>query len=347
MLEKILMLNTLKNQHIINPLDDVNCIVRDAIGIQAQYLNNALFAISIRHKNMHAKLDASVVRKIWSFRGTLHLHSVTDINAIVSILRNDWYTRWGKYMSCFFSDDVRNRMKEQTCHFIELGVCNRHLLRDECVRLGYDINIVNNAFSSWGGILKDLNYDGQIYFTEYDKANFSLNNENLLDEKTCFSFGTELAKRYFSFYGPATLSDFCHWVGISKSICEQWLLFVEKELSYLMDEKKQKYYYIGKLNENINELPTCVFLGGFDPLMLAYKNKSRWLKSEYQKNIFLKNGFVRNIILLDGMADAIWKLDKGVLKITLFEPTSKKKDIISNFIESSNVLACKSVVYSN
>lgn len=347
MFDKILMLNTLKNQHIINPLDDVNHIVTDAIGIQAQYLNNALFAISIRYKSMLAELDEAFVRKIWSFRGTLHLHMVTDVNSIVSILKNDWYTRWGKHMSLSFSDDVRSRMKEQACQLIETGVCNRQTLRDECVRLGFDIKIVDNAFSSWGGILKDLNYDGKIYFSKYNKSDFSLNRENLLDDIACFSYGSELAKRYFSFYAPATLSDFCHWTGVTHSLGKQWFLAIENDLSYIMDDKKKKYYYIEKIDENINELPKCVFLGGFDPIIVAYKNKSRWLKPEYYDKIFLKNGFIHNIILLDGMAEAVWKIDKCVLKITLFEKSSEKQDIINNYIETSNIFTCESVVYSD
>jgi len=339
------MLNTLRNQHIIDPVDDVNRIVSDAVGIQAQYLNNALFAISIRHKNINVELDTDVIRKIWSFRGTLHLHVAADITSVVSILNNDWHTRWGKYMSSTFSDEIRKQMQTQTCQLIAAGFCNRQLLRDECLRLGYAARVVDNAFSSWGGILKDLNYDGRIYFSEYDKLDFSFGGNNLLDDVSCSDFGSAVAKRYFSFYGPATLADFCYWAGIPQSLGKQWFLNIEQNLSYLTDEKNNKYYYAGKLDENTNVLPNCVFIGGFDPLMLAYKNKSRWLKSEHHDKIFSKNGFVRNVILLDGVAEAIWKIDKGVLKITLFEPNEIKRNIVREFIASNNILACKRIEY--
>ena len=347
MFQKILMLNTLRNQHIIDPVDDVSRIVSDAVGVQAQYLNNALFAISIRHKNIDLELDTDVIRKIWSFRGTLHLHVAADITSVVSILRNEWHIRWGKYMASIFSDDMRKQMQKQTCQLIAAGFCNRQMLRDECLRLGYAAHVVDSAFSSWGGILKDLNYDGRIYFSKYDKLDFSLSGNNLLEDVFCSAFGSAIAKRYFSFYGPATLADFCYWAGISQSLGKQWFQDIEKNLSFLTDEKNNKYYYAGELAENTAELPKCVFIGGFDPLMLAYKNKERWLKAEHHNKIFSKNGFVRNVILFDGMAEAIWKMDKGVLKITLLEPTGKKQNIVSKYIASSNILDCKRIEYSD
>lgn len=347
MFEKLLMLNTLKNQHIIEPVDDENVVIKDAIGIQAQYINNALFAIAIRHTNMPVALNANIVRKVWSFRGTLHLHIADEASSIIGILRNEWYARWGKYMSSIFTGEARKEIQNQTCQLIESGFYNRQMLRDECLRLNFHPQTIEDAFSSWGGILKDLNYDGKIHFSEYDQLNFSLGTDFLSDNAEQIRVGTDIIKRYFSFYGPATLSDFCYWSGVSQSLGKQWLISAENHLSYETNEKGKKYYYIGKMDENLNGMPKCIFLGGFDPIMLAYKDKSRWLKPENHSSVFSKNGFVHNVILIDGMARANWKIEKDVLRVTIFEPIeSNTRKTISDFVESSKFMNCNDIVYT-
>ena len=89
-------------------------------------------------------------------------------------------------------------------------------------------------------------------------------------------------------------------------------------------------------------------MGGFDPLMLAYTQKSRWLKEEHHNLVFSKNGFVHNVILIDGMAQAIWKIDKDVLKITRFEKINVEiEDIVNEFLDTNKLLNCEHVVYTD
>lgn len=343
MIKKILTLNALRNQHLIVPLADVNRIVKDAIGIQVQYMNNALFAISVRCNSVLSKLDASDICKIWSFRGTLHLHDSADIISIRMILKDEWFSRWGKYMNLYFPYDIRKYMQNKTCELISSGICDRQSLREEFVHLGFEMNMVQHAFSSWGGILKDLNYQNRIHFLEFDKKYFSLSREIMLEDMD-FSFGSKLVKRYYSFYGPATLADFCYWAGIPQSLGMKWQLSGERDFSHLLIENK-KYYYVDMIDERIDKIPKCIFLSGFDPFMLAYRDKSRWLKAEHHDMIFKKNGFIHNIVLLNGVAGATWRIDNNNLLVKLFESSKKNQQIIKDFVESNKLLSCKHVTY--
>lgn len=337
MLDEILILNSLKKQHIIDPLESAEHVIREAIGFQAQYLQNAIFAVSIRHNNLEAVINPETVCKVWSFRGTLHIHNNEDVIPIVRILKDIWFANWGKYMDNIFSDAMRRYLHDHTRRLIALGFCSRQLLREESDRLGIDRNLICQAYSSWGGVLKDLNYNGEIGFSEYDKLNFCLKDRKKLNDRSIFLFRTELVKRYFRFYGPATLADFCYWMGFSLSLGKQWITDVEADLMFLEDGKNNKYFYLGELVENIDAIPKCVFLCGFDPLMLAYKNKSRWISHIHYHKVFLKNGFMKNVILINGKAEAIWKRESGVLKITLFEHSVTYMSIINDFIYSNRI----------
>lgn len=67
---------------------------------------------------MFIELDTGGIHKIWSFRGTLHLHSKDDVSPIINIVKNEWHTRLGRYMTSVFGDTTRKNIKETTCHLI-------------------------------------------------------------------------------------------------------------------------------------------------------------------------------------------------------------------------------------
>lgn len=76
-------------------------------------------------------------------------------------------------------------------------------------------------------------------------------------------------------------------------------------------------------------VPECLFLAGFDPLMLGYqKTESLYLPPEYLRQIFTLARIVKPSILLDGRIVGTWKSKGKKAEITLFEsilPEKKKK----------------------
>ena len=56
------------------------------------------------------------------------------------------------------------------------------------------------------------------------------------------------------------------------------------------------------------DIPACVFLAGFDPMMLGYEKKtSLHLPEEYLRGIFGKAGIVAPAVLLNGRVAGKWR----------------------------------------
>ena len=103
--------------------------------------------------------------------------------------------------------------------------------------------------------------------------------------------------------------------------CKAWL----KQLPVVetvLDGKP--YFYIDSALPS-GELPACLFLAGFDQLMLGYeKTESLFLPKEHMREIFNLAGIVRPAILVNGTVVGWWNLKNRKLKITLFSPADQK-----------------------
>jgi hypothetical protein len=84
------------------------------------------------------------------------------------------------------------------------------------------------------------------------------------------------------------------------------------------------YFYIDNGLSAV-ELPACLFLAGFDQLMLGYeKTESLFLPREHMRDIFNLAGIVRPAVLVNGTVVGWWNLKNRKLKISLFSPADQK-----------------------
>ena len=68
-------------------------------------------------------------------------------------------------------------------------------------------------------------------------------------------------------------------------------------------------------------MPECLFLAGFDPLMLGYeKTESLFLPREHLRGVFSLAGIVMPAVLLRGKVVGRWKRTGRKAAVTLFEP---------------------------
>ena len=75
-------------------------------------------------------------------------------------------------------------------------------------------------------------------------------------------------------------------------------------------------------------VPDCLFLAGFDQLMLGYeKTENPFLPQAYMREIFLSSGIVRPVILVCGTAVGWWNLKNKTLTVNLF--TDADRDLIA------------------
>jgi hypothetical protein len=101
-------------------------------------------------------------------------------------------------------------------------------------------------------------------------------------------------------YGPATISDFCHWSELTKKrIGEAW---PNEKLVYI-DFSGRNYFLTHDdpdLHDSLlQDYPEdkVFLLGKFDPLFLSYHHKDWIISNEQRKLIWTSTGHVESVIL--------------------------------------------------
>lgn len=338
--EKLIILNLLHNQNLIEPLENELEVIKKFIGIQAQINNNAMYAIAIRNKKKQTKITNEQVYKVWSIRGTVHDHLSSETDLITQLFKEENCIKWDKYMYRFLDARSRKQMEDITLEIIKKGISNRQDITQESIKMGVSKDRAEFAYNSYGGTLKDLVYNGKIRFSSFDSGDFIENFQENYAEEKLIEFSKSMTLRYFDAYGPATFSDFLHWTGVKSAQAKIWFNQVKDQLQSFPFGKKT-YFHVKELKTNLNEMPECLFLTGFDPFMLAHKEKSMWLNDEHRP-LIRTVAFFKNIILINGHCVGTWKTSKNILEITLFtEVDSKTIDTIISYSTSNKLLEFK------
>ena len=131
----------------------------------------------------------------------------------------------------------------------------------------------------------------------------------------------ELARRYFRNYGPATVKDAAYFFGTTQAEVKKLLPRLPVETAVC---EGRTYFSPGEA-EPEGVVPRCIFLAGFDPLMLGYeKRDSLFLPPEHLRAIFSLAGIVMPAVLLRGRVAGRWKRRGRRLSIELFSPADRQ-----------------------
>ena len=195
------------------------------------------------------------------------------------------------------------------------GICEREALKRACLDLGMTPEESERIFDPWGGTIRALAESGAICYRVQERKTFMLCKP--FKPMDADSAEEELVRRYFTHYGPATLCDASYFLGMTQTK-------IRKRLKTLpiceIESDGQKFFYISQGETNFPDIPNCVLLAGFDPLMLGYaKQKSLFLPAAYMRGIFNLSGIVFPAVLLRGRVVGKWKREKVKLTFTLFE----------------------------
>lgn len=169
-------------------------------------------------------------------------------------------------------------------------------------------------FESWGGGIRELCVRGFMNYTVQEKKQYIASPEfsPIPEEQAKF----EIARRYFTNIAPATIHDAMYYTGAKQAEVKNWLRDLPVES---FDFGGRTYYYIPNGKTYDGDIPHCIFLAGFDQLMLGYQKKeSIYLKPEYLRGVFNLAGIVMPPLLIDGDVAGIWKNKNGKLEIKCF-----------------------------
>lgn len=309
----------LTNQHLITPTDKLT-VVRDLCGIQAQFMSNALHALKLRSTPTDSETLSEGLVKNWTIRGTVHIFAESDLPLFLHHDRK-YFLR-----PCDTMDTDENISAERKYIFANLivrkiaeGIDERETLKRECFAAGMTEQESQSIFNSWGGTIRALCDNGVISHKVQEKKAFQL--------CPCFepmpqaAAEIEIARRYFTNYAPATIKDAAYFLGATQTEVKKWL----KELPVQSANCCGKtYYYIENEKSYSGDIPDCILLAGFDPLMLGYQKKeSLYLPEEYLRGIFNLTGIVMPAILLHGRVIGRWKKQNNKVIATLFQSISE------------------------
>ena len=306
-------------QHLTAQADSLT-VGSDLCGLQAQYAANALHSLRLRSDST----DMTGFVKAWTLRGTLHLFPAKDLPLYrpYTGVEGIFHTDYGKWLY----DGHCQVSKERMLYFAQLVTDNlsdtplsRDALKELCRANGMTEEEEERVFSGWGGVIRLLAECGVLCVSA--PVNRAYLRCPRLPDVSREQADAELLRRYVTHYGPVPLHDAMYFFRWS-----------QKKLRALLDGlyaetltcAGRTYYYL--VQPQAPPVPRCIFLAGFDPLLLGYEKKeSLYLPPEHLKQIFNNTGIVFPALLVDGQVKGKWKEQPKRVEITLFAPLNKSQ----------------------
>ena len=318
-----LKIRQLSNQHLLEPVHYLDA-VKDLCGMQAQFLSNACHALRIRSHDYEEGQTAGLV-KSWTNRGTMHIFAESDL----PLFLHEGRSHFLRPCDTLAADEFITKGRKQ--YFADLivdsiasGIDTREELKDICSEKGMTETEAESVFNSWGGTIRALCEAGRICHKVQEKKAFCICPPfEPMSEETA---KLELSQRYFTHYGPATIKDAAYFFGTTQAEIRKYMKQLPLKTAVC---NGRTYYYIDTGTDYGKTVPECLFLAGFDPLMLGYqKTESLYLPPEHLRSVFTLAGIVKPSILLNGRIAGTWKRKGKKVEIQLFENISEDNRIM-------------------
>ncbi len=329
-----LKLRQLTNQHLITPADKMT-VLHDLCGVQAQFMANAMHALKIRCFDYREDSVKDGVVKNWTVRGTVHVFAEDDLPLFIhcnngrDYRRNDWHGEsfWNQRDTWALTPERQTYFVNVIMEALQSSALTREELKDVCRQKGMTGPEESSMFDGWGGGIREMCERGFMNYVVQEEKAFCLS-----PAFTPIPEGEarlEMARRYFTHMGPSTVHDAMYYFHATAAQVKDWLSRLPVSTA---ECEGRTYYYIDDHQAYDQPIPKCLFLAGFDQLLLAHeKRESLFLSPENRREIFNLAGIVMPALLVNGEVVGKWKKKNGKLSITMFKSVSQQeKNIISD-----------------
>jgi hypothetical protein len=300
--------------------------------MQAQDYAGALYSIALRTPHLtreaveKAIADRQIVRT-WPMRGTLHFLAAEDARWIVRLLApRAMAAAASRRRQLDIDDAVIAKAQAVIVRALEGGNC---LTRNElCSRL--DQGGIATAGQRGIHILHYLAEMTLLCFGPHDgkQPTFVLMDEWLppVPEKSREEALKELASRYFTSHGPASLRDFAGWGSMTVKDARLGIELAGDALAS-EDIAGVRYWFDPSV---ASARPATYLLPGFDEYILGYKDRSAVLPPKFSDRIVPGgNGMFLSTLVIDGQVVGTWKraarAKSQTLHVTPFVPLTQKQ----------------------
>ncbi len=130
-----------------------------------------------------------------------------------------------------------------------------------------------------------------------------------------------LARRYFTSHGPATLSDFAWWAGLTLAEARRGLAQAGSDLAQEVIAEETYWFGAQTATGRAENVPSAWLLPAYDEYTVAYSDRSAILGEGMPANPFVILG---PVILVDGLVVGAWRRtltkDAALLTLAPFAP---------------------------
>jgi hypothetical protein len=144
----------------------------------------------------------------------------------------------------------------------------------------------------------------------------------------------EIARRYFTSHGPATLQDFVWWTGLAAAEAKAGLEMIKADLMQEEIDGKN-YWFPSSVPVLVDKSPVACLLPNFDEYMIGYRDRSAMFPAAYSGKLAPRGNIAFNYtIMINGITVGSWrresKNDMVVIRTRLFRPLdSDEKEALS------------------
>src|SRR5262245_53912350 len=305
------------------PSADPAATVRWFGAVQAQDYLGSLWAIGLRTRAAtevsieQAIADRSIVRT-WPLRGTLHFVAAEDARWMLDLCAPRILARNTARLKRDFGIDSHlvARSRAVLTEALRGGNC---LSRPEVYRRLEEARITTKA-SRGLHLLWWHAHEGLVCMGPRagKQQTFVLMDEWLppATPRSREESLAELARRYFTSHGPATVRDFAWWSGLAATDAASALQMVESELHTVSVAKQTYWQTPGTAATRTSR--GCHLLPASDDDTVAYQDRSAVLSSEHAARADSGNGIFYPAIVIDGQVAGTWSraLQKASVAIT-------------------------------
>lgn len=270
--------------------------------------------------------DRTIIRT-WPMRGTLHFVAATDVRWMLALLtpRVIANSRW-RLKQLELDAGVFARSRKAFMSALRGG----HQLSRNAMYKALEAAGITTAAGRGLHLLWQLAQEGFICFgaRQAKQPTFALLDEWLpvAKAKERDAALAELASRYFTSHGPATLQDFAWWSGLTVVDARDAL---EMAKSHLLQEvvAGRTYWLSSSVHTAKDRRSNAYVLPAYDEYTVAYKDRSAVIEPLHAKRASSGNGIFNPVIVIDGQVVGTWerRLAKGSVVITpcLFSSLTK------------------------
>lgn len=318
-------------------------VVTRLAGVQAQLMSAAELALWVRVKAITPAAiqqllwEERTLVKTWAMRGTLHLlpsqtfGSFVAASAVTTRKQPPSYYSYHKITSAELTSIV-----ETVPLVLSATPITREQLADAIVERTGNPNLREVLLSGWGALLKPSARRGDICFGPNQGQNVTFVRPDQWlgpwSAQESFPALQEVARRFLTTYGPATIDEFARWWGFDAAQVRKLFKSIAAELTTVEVEGWQAQMLTTTLEVLTKSQPgqTVRLLPYFDPYTIAIARHSDALLPAAQKHkVYRAQGWISPVVLVDGRLVGVWEhaVKRGYTEVTVMLFTPLTKDV--------------------